>query len=285
MKGLTVTRPRKNRDLTSLLIAIAVGLGVYLIGCHVARAAGMAANPTAAVEAGGNAALDVLSKDGPWWAVVGVLNVALRLWLDHQHRLKQGRLLTALTSLSAVLVAVASWHWDGGPAVGILTALIAGGTLLLHPSPPAPPSKPGPVLVTSLLLALTGCTAAQRAELAHAAWDCTAPARADAVAAVTPAVVSVIKAAGSADGRAIDLSTVKAAITKANLLSEAGIQLSCATASAIAILTAPAPAPAPGAPLSAPYELDPIAVRATWAAVKREQLGGADFKVSGGAVL
>lgn len=133
--------------------------------------------------------------------------------------------------------------------------------------------------------ALTGCSAAQRTALEHAAWDCTAPARADAVAAVTPAVVSVIKAAGSADGKAIDLSTVKAAIAKANILSEAGILLSCATASAIAILTAPPPAPAPGAPQSAPYELDPAAVRATWAAVKREQLGGADFRVAGGAVL
>lgn len=165
---------------------------------------------------------------------------------------------------------------------------------------PATTPAPGPVLVKGsgtagmlaiLLLgalaapALTGCSSPKVQAIEHALWDCTAPERADAVAAVTPAVVSVIKAAGSADGKAIDLSTVKAAISKAGVLSEAGVLLSCAMANAIAILVAPAPTPAPGAPAAAPYVLDPVAIRAVWDVVKRDQLGGADFKVAGGAVL
>lgn len=44
MKGLPVTRLRsQNRDLTPLYVALAIGAATYLIGCHLARAAGAAA--------------------------------------------------------------------------------------------------------------------------------------------------------------------------------------------------------------------------------------------------
>lgn len=129
------------------------------------------------------------------------------------------------------------------------------------------------------------CGGVKAKAIGSAVWKCSDPVRADAVAAVTPAVISVIKAAGSADGKLIDTSTVQAAITEANLLSEAGVLLSCAFASAVAILEAPAPAPAPGAPASSPYVLDPSAVAKVWAEIDAKQLGGAHFQVAGGRVL
>jgi len=143
------------------------------------------------------------------------------------------------------------------------------------------------ILGCCCLAALGGasCGGTKAREIESAVWNCTAPERAEAVAAVTPAVVSVIKAAGSADGKLIDLSTVQAAISKANLLTEAGVLLSCALASAVAILEAPTPAPAPGAPAAAPYVLDPAAVAKVWAEIDAKQLGGARFQVGGGKIL
>lgn len=296
------------------VLAFAVGCLAMLlyIQLRVAHAAAMltaGADPTPAMTAGGDAALNTLTMDGPWWLAIAVVNVALRQFLDHQHWLKQGRLLTGLTSLAGVIAAVAAWHWTGAPLAGVLTALIAGGTLLLHPAPAV--SQPvaarngqagfargavmawlaiaalgaGWIAVASGALTLGGCSNPKVKSVEHALWDCSDPIRKDAVDAVTPAVISVIKAAASADGKLIDTSTVKAAITKANVLSEAGVLLSCALASAVAILAAPAPAPAPGAPASSPYALDPEAVARVWAEVKASQLGGAGFVVAGGRVL
>lgn len=135
-------------------------------------------------------------------------------------------------------------------------------------------------------LALGGAACGPKTKaLESAVWDCSAPARADAVAAVTPTVISVIRAAGSADGKMIDTSTVRSAISKANVLSEAGVLLSCAFASAVAILETPMLSPAAGSPASSPYELDPAAVAKVWAEINASQLGGAHFLVASGRVL
>lgn len=247
-----MTRLRSNnRDLTSILIGLLTFVAFYLIGCHLARAA-VAANPGPAMETGGDAALDMLAKDGPWWAAVGALNVGLRLFLHHQHWLKQGRLLTALTSLSAVLVAVAAWHWDGGPAAGILTALIAGGTLLLHPAPPAPPSKSGPALVTSILVAtaLVACSAAQARQTAAvgvvAALDCEAAhldaqVFADAKAFAEAKVMQWIGGVAAPDSARIraDLAPIKSDLGR------------CAIAAALAAATVLLKPADPGAAISA----------------------------------
>jgi hypothetical protein len=131
---------------------------------------------------------------------------------------------------------------------------------------------------------LPACTAEQRTELGAALWQCTAPQRAEAVATVTPAVVSVIKAAGSDDGKLIDLSTVRSAINKANLLSEAGILLACATASAFAILEASSAASSAAMVAGRPG-LDPATVAHAWAQLDAEQFGGARFSVTGGKVM
>lgn len=292
----------------SPVLAFAVGslLTLLCLRLGVAHASGLAqlADPTPALTGGADAGWATLTQDGPMWLAIAVIHVALRLFLDKEHWLKQGRLLSGLTALAGVLASVVAWHWQGGPSAGIVTALIAGVTLLIHPIPAAAPAARDPqkgsarltILLwlgiaavgaawISLVVFEPGCSNPKVQAVERAVFDCTAPARADAVAAVTPAVVSVIKAAGSADGKLVDISTVKAAITRANVMSEAGVLLSCALASAIAVLETPTPAPVAGAPAAAPFVLDPAAVRATWASIKRDQLGGADFRIIGNRVL
>lgn len=237
--------------------------------------------------------------------IIGALTVVYvgGKWLleknQSTHWIAQGRALAMLTTVVGVGgTALQAWT-SGTPWSGVLATAVLGLLHLADAQGPARNPQAGMVggnmmaglgILGAIVMVVGGlfgwaCTAAQRTQVEHALWDCTAPARADAVAAVTPAVISVIKAAGSADGKAIDLSTVKSAITKANLMSEAGVLLSCAMASAVAILMAPAPPPVAGAAAAEPFVLDPAAVRATWDAVKRDQLGGADFRVAGGAVL
>jgi len=123
------------------------------------------------------------------------------------------------------------------------------------------------VLLLGSLCVAPACTGAQRTAVGHAAWDCLAPQRAEAVAAVTPLVTSLILAAASADGRLIDTAPIRAATSKASLLTDAGILLSCATASAFAALLHP-PAPTPGAPAAAGLELDPRALRAAYESLR-----------------
>lgn len=315
-----LTNLRLLARLFSPVLAFAIGCVTMLlyIQLRVAHAAAVLAaavpDPTPALTSATDAGWSTLMQDGPWWLGIAIVHVALRTLLDKEHALLQGKVLAGLSALAGVLTAVIAWHWQGAPAAGIVTAAIAGFTLLVHPAPnaqPAPPAEPAParnsqagfvrwtllawlacgaigvawIAVASGTLSLTGCTNPKVQAVEKALWDCTAPERAAAVDAITPTVISVIKAAGSADGKLIDTSTVKSAITKANVLSEAGILLSCALASAVAILEAPAPAPAPGAPAASPYALDPAAVARVWAEVKAGQLGNAGFVVAGGRVL
>lgn len=95
--------------------------------------AGVAPDPTPALTTAGDASLAVWTQDGPWWFAIAVLYTFLRLFLDKQHKLKQGYLLSGLTALAGVVTALAAWHWRGAPFDGILTAVVAGGTLLIHP--------------------------------------------------------------------------------------------------------------------------------------------------------
>lgn len=125
------------------------------------------------------------------------------------------------------------------------------------------------------------CTAGQRAAVAKAAWDCTAPERAEAVAALTPLADSVIVAAASADGKLVDPSKLKAAFAKANLLSDAGALLTCALASATAALIAHPAAPTTGA---AGLTIEPAALRAAFDQVRADQFPGATLKTASGAI-
>lgn len=269
----------------------------WLVGAAAAATAGLPPAPPP------DALLAYVQANGPIVGGVTVVYVTAR-WLlqrnESAHWIAQGRVLAAIAVVVGVAGTALLALTSGTPWSGVLVTAVLG---LLHladatvtPASVVKQSQGGFVRLGLLLaLAISGGLAAgaascgpKTAAIEHALWECTAPERAEAVAAITPAVVSVIKAAGSADGSQIDLSTVKSAISKANVLSEAGILLSCATASAIAILESPAvaapPAP-PGLTARAAPALDIAAVRAAWTAIKRDQLGGADFRVASGAVL
>lgn len=137
--------------------------------------------------------------------------------------------------------------------------------------------------VTIPALAASGCSGAQRTAIEHGLWDCTAPERAQAVDALTPLATSVILAAASADGHLIDTAKLKAAVSKANLLSDAGQLLTCATVTAFAALMQPHAALA-GAPAAAPLELDPGALRAALEVLRAEQFPTATFRTSAGVL-
>ncbi len=305
-----MTRP-KDKDWKLVAFTCSIAAAIMVTFATIARAAGLGADPTPVLANAADVGISTLTQDGPWWLAIAVLHVALRVFLDKDHALKQGYLLSGLTALAGVGSAVVAWHWQSAPSAGIVTAVIAGITLLVHPVPaatPAPqPAQPGfaarrllpwiaigGIGVTWIVLALgagsltvgsSGCSNPKVKAVEHAIWQCTDPVRQQAVEVMTPTVLSVLKAGASADGSLIDTSTVKAALTKANVLSEAGVVLSCAFASAVAILEAPPAAPAAGAPAAAPLVIQPAAVHAVWATIKADQLGGADFAVAGGRVL
>ncbi|HSR79120.1 MAG TPA: hypothetical protein VLN57_21280 [Xanthobacteraceae bacterium] len=114
----------------------------------------------------------------------------------------------------------------------------------------------------------------------HAVVNCAeTEGRAEAVKVLTPVVTSVIVSSTSADGKVIDTAPIKNALTKANVLSEAGTILSCATERAFALLAAPAPAPVPRAPASAALVVDPTAVIVARAQVMATIAPGVTFQV------
>ena len=79
--------------------------GVYVIldyAHYIGIAHAAEADPQAAVEAGGNAAIQVWVKDGPLWGALLVGMFALRSFLSSQHWLTQGRVLSLLTGGSMV---------------------------------------------------------------------------------------------------------------------------------------------------------------------------------------
>lgn len=317
---IPATRPR----LTSLsvprfrLALWAVFLGTLvlsLVVLHAIAHAGVAATaaPSTVLDPGGLLGLLLTGHYLPAVGAALVLGVGLLRagggsfwpWLNT----KLGGYALAYVTSYALYLGTA-WQsgapWDAHLLLlAFGAALTASGVLdhwrdvvaALTGSAPLPPAKISAVVLLVLMLGAAGmatlgasaCDNPKVKAAEHALWDCTAPQRADAVAAVTPAVISVIKAAASADGKLIDTSTVKSAITKANLFSEAGILLSCALASAVAILEG---GEAPGTAVSAlsvsgapAPRIDPAAVAKLWAEVSSTQLAGAHFQVTGGRVL
>lgn len=274
-----------------LLGAIAIYMAVNWIG-HLGVAYGAtaaSAGDQAKVVADGG--WDVVASYGPLWGAFLLAATLLSTFVSRQHWLQQGRTLALITAASMTAAAVIDWHFNGAQFSGVIVTAVMALKLVWSPTAsPAPSAATKAASVASAVLVLgLGVLAAQPAcdgrggAIAQALWDCTAPQRRAAVDAVTPAVISVIKAAGSADGKAIDMSTIKSAITKANLLTEAGLLLSCATANAFAILQAPAPV-VPGQSAASPFVLDPAVVRATWARLDAEQFGGARFATDHGAM-
>lgn len=134
--------PRRYLPLAAILAGAAL---FYLLGAaflaHVAHAAG---DPSTAVTTAADAGWDIFTKDGPWWAGLMVVAGLLRTFLNKQHWLAQGKVLSGLTGVMMVLVAVIAWHF-GAPASGILTALFAAYTLITHSTVPGaqPPTTGG----------------------------------------------------------------------------------------------------------------------------------------------
>ena len=162
-------------------------------------------------------------------------------------------------------------------------------------APAQPPSTP-PVAAAMMLAvalaamcaggaALGACSSVQRAAVASAVWDCTAPERAQAIQVLTPLVDSVIIAAATADGSKIDTSAIRAALGKANLLTEAGAILTCAVASSFAALAHPAPISGlASSPSSSTPIIAPAALRQSFDELRAAQFPGATFKTASGEI-
>lgn len=276
-----------------LIFGIAHGMGM-------AHAAALAGNdvtiPTTTIDAGWN----MVSTYGWTWGGM-YLVFTMASWAlaknESTHWIAQGKTLAYLVGGVGIGIAALQAHFGGTPWSGVLMTVFMAVFKLLVPTTgdqPAPGVSASAAVKTTVLALLAislgiagsqmACSSAKAKAIESAIWDCTKPERAEAVDAITPAVISVIKAAGSADGKVIDLSTVKSAISKADLLSEAGILLSCAAANAFAILQGPDATPPAGSVASAPLVLDRAALRATWSQIASSQLGGAHFQTAHGAM-
>lgn len=261
---------------------------VYHMG--VAHAAVVVGDPTVLSTDALDSGWNLISTYGwTWGGMYLVFTVAS--WLlkrnEVEHWIAQGKALAYIVGGVGIGVTVIQAKMTGAPWSGVAMTVVVALFKLINPTPTA---AKGAAVVLALALvggalggSQIGCSGTQRQELKTALWNCSDPVRSDAVSAVTPLVVSVIKAAGSADGKLIDYSTVKAAVSKANLLTEGGVLLSCAAASAFAILIAPQPT-VPGSAASAPFVLDPAALRAAWVRLKAEQMGDAKFVTAAGVM-
>lgn len=266
---------------------------VYHMG--VAHAAAAAGDPTTLSSATIDTGWNMIATYGWTWGGMAIVFMTAS-WLlkknESEHWIAQGKTLAYLVGAVGIGVTVVQAKMTGSPWSGVAMTVLVALFKLINPTSPSSSTpavaaaKAVSAALAVVLLAGTvqiACGGAQGKALGSALWNCTAPERADAVAAVTPLMVSVLKAATSADGKLIDYSTVKAATSKANLMTEAGVLLSCAAASAFAILTAPQPT-VPGSAASALFVIDPAALRSTWARLKAEQLGDAKFTTSAGAM-
>lgn len=123
--------------------AAAIFLGVValtmLLLHGMAHAAG--ADPIATVAAGGDTAVAVWQQDGPLWAGLLVAMYALRAFLNADHALAKGRVLSVLTGAAMVGAAALQWKLNGAPFEGILTALFAAAALIQHPTVQPTPAR------------------------------------------------------------------------------------------------------------------------------------------------
>lgn len=260
---------------------------VHYIG--VAHAA--EADPQATVTAGGDAAIAVWVKDGPIWGGLLVAMYGLRAFLNRQHWLAQGRLLSLITGVSMIGAATLNWHFGGAPFEGILTAAFAAFALFEHSTVPAKPAADdaakGAVSMLAVLL-LGGLVAGQTAACsasakqraingATAALNCETQDLQPLVAELLPLATSYVLSVVSSDGKAVDTT----ALGKAwgNVKSDQG---RCALATAIAVLATPQ-AKQEGAVMAAGLELDPAALKAAYLQI-RIQHGWGETQTAAGTL-
>lgn len=274
---------------------------VYLLSMSLllllAIAGGAHADPSTSVTAAADTGWDAFAKDGPIWGGLLLTMGLLRTFLNKQHWIHQGRLLSGLTGASMILAAVATWHFDGGPASGILTAGFAAFTLFTHSTsgaakaPSGPPTSTGAAVLAVLLLGgvatQAGCGSGLTAKGVavaggNALIDCgETEARNILVQRIVPVVLQVLVNSTSADGKLVDTAPIKSAIGKigkGDAYDEARIVLTCAAKVAFAKLAAPT-VPAPGAPQAAALVADRTAVLRAEADVMATVAPGMRFAV------
>lgn len=128
---MTMSRRLLSLRYTPLALILAGATLFYLIGAaFLAHAAH--ADPVAVTTAATDATWAVFTTDGPLWGGLLIAMAILRTFLDKQHWINQGRLLSGLTGVSMILAAVGAWHFAGAPVSGILTAAFAAFTLFQH---------------------------------------------------------------------------------------------------------------------------------------------------------
>lgn len=270
--------------------------GVYFVLSYahyvgIAHAA-EAVDPQVTVATGGNAALDVWLKDGPLWGGLLVVMFGLRAFLDRQHVLAQGRLLSLLTGVAMVGAATLNWHFGSAPVEGIMTALFAAFALFSHSQiqPKATPATEAPkdaavmlsVLILGGMLATQGaaCSATTNQRVTNGvttALNCEVPELQPLVAELLPLATQYVLSVVSSDGKAVD----KGALGKAWSTVKSA-QGRCALATAIAVLSTPE-APTPGVAAAAGLEIDPRALRAAYTEI-RVAHGWGDTHTSAGVM-
>lgn len=137
------------------------------------------------------------------------------------------------------------------------------------------------VITALIVLGLTsGCAARQRtAAGVRAGLDCESRALTGTFAALLPVATDAVVSWISADGRSIDRTKLKAALSP---LTDKDTHVACAITTALAAIATPAPTQ-PDAPAAAGLEVDAAAVRATFAEVRAE-LGWAPIATSAGVM-
>ncbi len=199
--------------------------------------------------------------------------------------LAQGKRLAIATGLLGIVGAALQAQIIGSTWTVVLAAAVAAAFKLRTPTVAGatPKTSANVVTIGTVLLVVgmvgnavqAGCGPKSTA-IVHDIWtNCLAPERAEAVAVFTPIAESAVLAAASADGSLIDTSKLRAAISGADLMTEAGILLNCAMASAVTALLTPTPATSGASPLV----LDPVALRSAWAQVAPQ---GARFRTQHG---
>jgi hypothetical protein len=248
-----------------------------------------AADVVPAAQASADGFINVIATYGP---VIGgmyliyVIASSLVARYASSSWLAQGKRLAYATGALGVVGAALQAEIVGSSWTVVLAAAAAAAFKLLPPTVSGTVTEPTvrPALVTlgSLLLVAgigsqLACTAQTQA-FAQDIWtNCLAPERAEAVAVLIPLTESVILAAASADGKSIDTSKLKAATSKANLMTEAGIVLECAMASAVTAFLTPQPTASGASALL----LDPGALRDTWSKIAPS---GARFRTKYGDI-
>lgn len=249
------------------------------------------ADPVAVTTDAADTAIAVWTKDGPLWAALVVLMVMLRTFVDRQHWIQRGRLLTGLTGAAAVIAALLNWHFNAAPIGGVITAVVGTLALLHHPVVPQQRSYTEPetesarasqsgvtrfgVMSVIAIMGLftlawmptvmSGCAARQRVAAGMGAFlDCEGrhfdqQLTNDALGAFKMLVQNRISGDGHVDasGLKADASPIRSDLMR------------CAFSAAIAAMATPAPTKA-GAPASAPLVADVVELRTAFAAVKAE---------------